>query len=686
MTGPMRNRRGNGRGPSKRPPMGRGPRTPQPGRAVGFWLLFILLLFLAFQLVLVQGEGRQEISYSTFLAEVEAGNIAEIAFIASEEAQGKLREPRTLPLPNQTNAEVESFTVRIVGESESANQLVGVIRAANPDVNIIGKSKPMNWVGTLVTSLPFVLIIVIWLFFLRQMQAGGNRAFSFGKSKAKLINSDRPTVTFADVAGAEEAKVALQEIVEFLKAPRKFQRLGGRIPKGALVVGEPGTGKTLLARAVAGEAGVPFFTMSGSDFVEMFVGVGASRVRDLFEQGKKQAPCIIFIDEIDAVGRHRGAGLGGGHDEREQTLNQLLVEMDGFDTNEGVILIAATNRPDVLDPALLRPGRFDRQIVVDMPDLKGREGILKVHLRKIQASDDVSAFNLARGTPGMSGADLANIVNEGALLAARRNHEKVHMEDLEDAKENAMMGPERRSRVIPEEERKITAYHESGHAIVAAKQEGHDPVHKVTIIPRGMAGGLTMMLPENDRILQSRDWFIQRINTLMGGRVAEAIIFPSVTAGAYDDIKKATALARNMVTRFGMSDRLGPIAFGEGNEPIFLGRELGHRPSYSAKTAEAIDEEVTRIVTESYQTAESILRANMDSLHLMAETLLERETLDREEVRMILEQGIVPPVRVATEFPSAPAEEDWQTEPEGKPNKGLDGPILGGEAPPTAAG
>jgi cell division protease FtsH len=649
-------------------------------------LLFILLLFLAFQLVLVQGEGRQEISYSTFLAEVEAGNIAEIAFIASEEAQGKLREPRTLPLPNQTNAEVESFTVRIVGESESANQLVGVIRAANPDVNIIGKSKPMNWVGTLVTSLPFVLIIVIWLFFLRQMQAGGNRAFSFGKSKAKLINSDRPTVTFADVAGAEEAKVALQEIVEFLKAPRKFQRLGGRIPKGALVVGEPGTGKTLLARAVAGEAGVPFFTMSGSDFVEMFVGVGASRVRDLFEQGKKQAPCIIFIDEIDAVGRHRGAGLGGGHDEREQTLNQLLVEMDGFDTNEGVILIAATNRPDVLDPALLRPGRFDRQIVVDMPDLKGREGILKVHLRKIQASDDVSAFNLARGTPGMSGADLANIVNEGALLAARRNHEKVHMEDLEDAKENAMMGPERRSRVIPEEERKITAYHESGHAIVAAKQEGHDPVHKVTIIPRGMAGGLTMMLPENDRILQSRDWFIQRINTLMGGRVAEAIIFPSVTAGAYDDIKKATALARNMVTRFGMSDRLGPIAFGEGNEPIFLGRELGHRPSYSAKTAEAIDEEVTRIVTESYQTAESILRANMDSLHLMAETLLERETLDREEVRMILEQGIVPPVRVATEFPSAPAEEDWQTEPEGKPNKGLDGPILGGEAPPTAAG
>ena len=685
MTGPTRDRRG----PSKRPPKGRQPRPAQPGRAIGFWLILILLLFFGFQVLLLDRQARHEISYSTFAQQVEAGNIAKIAQ-NGRTVKGQFLQGVRLPVQGREGVtqEVEAFQVVLPTEETLAADLIRTIQLRNPDAEIVGEIAGVNWWGAVLTYLPFVLILGIWLFFLRQMQAGGNRAFSFGKSRARLLNADRPSVTFADVAGCEEAKVELQEIVEFLKSPKKFQRLGGRIPKGALLVGAPGTGKTLLAKAVAGEAGVPFFTMSGSDFVEMFVGVGASRVRDLFDQGKKHAPCIIFIDEIDAVGRHRGAGLGGGHDEREQTLNQMLVEMDGFETNEGVILIAATNRPDVLDPALLRPGRFDRQIVVDMPDIQGREAILKVHLRKVQGDPNVKVFDLARGTPGMSGADLANIVNEGALLAARRNHDKVTMVDLEDAKEKVMMGPERRSRLIPEEERKITAYHEAGHAIVANRQKGHDPVHKVTIIPRGMAGGLTMWLPNDDRVLHTRSWYMQRITTMLGGRAAELLAFNDVTAGAYDDIKKATSLARDMVTRFGMSDRLGPVSFGDAGEPVFLGRDLGHRPNYSAKTAEAIDDEVTRFLTECYTQAETILKSAMSALHLMAAALLERETLDGEDVRMILEEGVVPPPRhlVSPDEPAA-TEGDEAADSQVSANvTGLRTPLLGGEAPPSTAG
>jgi len=683
MTGPLRDRRGQGKGPNRRPPLGRPPRGPlQPGRAIGFWLVIIVLLFFGFQLIMMERPSQYKISYTTFMDQVDDGNVAEL--VQNERTvTGKLREREMMLVEGGSTQEVLAFEVVLPTEDAISPQ---EIAEKNPDVQIKGEITGIKWWGAILTWLPFMLLLGIWLFFLRQMQAGGNRAFSFGKSKAKLINADRPTVTFADVAGCEEAKVELEEIIEFLKSPRKFQRLGGRIPKGALLVGGPGTGKTLLAKAVAGEAGVPFFTMSGSDFVEMFVGVGASRVRDLFDQGKKHAPCIIFIDEIDAVGRHRGAGLGGGHDEREQTLNQLLVEMDGFDTNEGVILIAATNRPDVLDPALLRPGRFDRQIVVDMPDLRGREGILKVHLRKIQAGPDVDVRDLARGTPGMSGADLANVVNEGALLAARRNHEQVTMEDLEDAKEKVMMGPERRSKVIPQEERRVTAYHESGHAIVAASLEDYDPVHKVTIIPRGMAGGLTMTLPDEERTLNTRKWFVQRITTAMGGRAAEELVFPEITAGAYSDIQHATQLARNMVMRFGMSDRLGPVAFGHGNEPVFLGKDLHHQRDYSEQTAIAIDEEVHRFLSESYNHAMQILKDNRDKLDLMAETLLERETLDRAEVMMIMKGEPLPEMPQEPAPTGHPEPEDDGTEAEEKQTDSSPGPILGGDAPPSTAG
>jgi cell division protease FtsH len=495
-------------------------------------------------------------------------------------------------------------------------------------------SNSMIW-GAIIGWAPLILIFGIWIFMLRQMQSGGNKALSFGKSRAKLLNNQQKRVTFKDVAGVEEAKEELQEIIEFLKEPQKFQKLGGRIPKGVLMMGPPGTGKTLLARAVAGEANVPFFSISGSDFVEMFVGVGASRVRDLFEQGKKNAPCIIFIDEIDAVGRHRGAGLGGGHDEREQTLNQLLVEMDGFESNDGVILMASTNRPDVLDPALLRPGRFDRRVVVSRPDVRGREGILKVHTRKIPLGEDVDISVVARGTPGFTGADLANLVNEAALNAARYNKKIVMMADFELAKDKVLMGAERKSMVISNDEKRITAYHEAGHTLVGLKVPNADPVHKVTIIPRGMALGVTQQLPEGDRHNYSKDYLLGQIAILMGGRIAEDVFLGSITTGASNDIERATELARAMVCEYGMSE-LGPLTFGKKEEQIFLGREIAQHRDYSEDTSIKIDQEVKRIVSEQYDRAKRIIEDNRDVMIRLSETLLERESLDGVQIRRIV--------------------------------------------------
>jgi cell division protease FtsH len=542
--------------------------------------------------------------------------------------EGRLRTPIV-----RQDKPIREFWVQLpIRDSE---QILTTIEEKVPI--IVAAEARQNWWTLIIGFLPWLLIIGFWLFMLRQMQMGGSKAFQFGKSKARLLTGDTPKVTFADVAGADEAKDELQEIIEFLKDPQKFSRLGGRLPKGVLLVGPPGTGKTLLGKAVAGEAGRPFFSMSGSDFVEMFVGVGASRVRDLFEQGKAHAPCIIFIDEIDAVGRHRGAGLGGGHDEREQTLNQLLVEMDGFESNEGVILLAATNRPDVLDPALLRPGRFDRQVVVDAPDVKGREGILRVHLRKVPISNDVDVKTLAKATPGMSGADLANLVNEGALLAARRGHDQVSMPDLEDAKDKVMLGAERRSMVLSDAEKKLTAYHEAGHAVVALRMPGLDPVHKITIVPRGRALGVTASLPEEDRHSYSRDYLIAQLAMLYGGRAAEAMIFgkEKITTGAGNDIDRATAMARRMVTQFGMSEEIGPMAVGDAEQEVFLGREIVQRRSISENVAERVDREVKRLLDEAYQSAAKTLEANRDLLEQIAEALLERETLDREEVELL---------------------------------------------------
>jgi cell division protease FtsH len=522
------------------------------------------------------------------------------------------------------------------------------------------------------------VILGLWFFLLRQMQAGGNRAFSFGKSKPKMLTGDTPKITFADVAGADEAKVELQEIIEFLKDPQRFTRLGGRLPKGALLVGPPGTGKTLLARAVAGEAGRPFFSMSGSDFVEMFVGVGASRVRDLFEQGKANAPCIIFIDEIDAVGRHRGAGLGGGHDEREQTLNQLLVEMDGFESNEGVILVAATNRPDVLDPALLRPGRFDRTIVVDAPDVRGREGILRVHTRKIPLAPNVRLDIVAKGTPGLAGADLANLVNEAAVLAARKNKLVVEMADFEEAKDKVMLGVERRSLQLTEEDRKITAYHEAGHAVVSIMTPGSDPVHKVTIIPRGRALGLTASLPETDRHNYTKSWLLGNLAMLFGGRVAEELVLGAekITTGAGNDIERATALARRMVTQFGMSERVGVMAVGDREQEIFLGREFGQRREVSEQTAQMVDGEIKRLLDEAYERARKIVIEHRDLLERITAALLERETVDREDLALLARNEPLPP-REPPLAPAAPVLSS-QARPVTQP---LAGPILG--APPA---
>ncbi|MDR3746055.1 MAG: ATP-dependent zinc metalloprotease FtsH [Acidobacteriaceae bacterium] len=534
-------------------------------------------------------------------------------------------------------------------------------------VNISNKNPDSNgWVSMLMNVLPFAFLIGLWFFLMRQMQSGGNKAMSFGKSRARLLSMQQKKITFKDVAGVDEAKEELKEIIEFLREAQKFQRLGGRIPKGVLLVGPPGTGKTLLARAVAGEANVPFFSISGSDFVEMFVGVGASRVRDLFEQGKKNAPCIIFIDEIDAVGRHRGAGLGGGHDEREQTLNQLLVEMDGFESNDGVILIAATNRPDVLDPALLRPGRFDRRVVVDRPDIRGREEVLAVHCKKVPMAEDVDLNILARGTPGFSGADLANMVNEAALTAARYNRKAVHMFDFEVAKDKVLMGAERKSMLLSDDDKKDTAYHESGHVLVAALRQNSDPLHKVTIIPRGMALGVTMHLPEEDKHTVTKDYLDTQLAILMGGRCAEEIFMNRKTTGAGNDIVRATELARKMVCEYGMSD-LGPLTYGKKEQEVFLGRDIAQGRDYSDDTAKQIDVAVRAFVDEAYQSAHSILEANADIMHRMATALLERETLDKAEIDLIIAGKELPPFKSPLAFAdSGPSDGKKAAKPEGR--------------------
>ncbi|MDP9131439.1 MAG: ATP-dependent zinc metalloprotease FtsH [Candidatus Binatota bacterium] len=579
------------------------------------------MVFLVIFSVFSKQHGREpEIVFSDFMSAVDRGDIQEVV-IQGHNIQGKYKNGERF----RTFAPTDPDLVKSLRDKK-------VKIAAKPE-----DDSPWYMVF-LLNWFPMLLLIGVWVFFMRQMQVGGGKAMSFGKSRAKLLTENQHKVTFADVAGADEAKDDLQEIIAFLKDPKKFTKLGGRIPKGCLLVGPPGTGKTLMARAIAGEAGVPFFSISGSDFVEMFVGVGASRVRDLFVQGKKNAPCIIFIDEIDAVGRHRGAGLGGGHDEREQTLNQLLVEMDGFETNEGVILIAATNRPDVLDPALLRPGRFDRRVVVPRPDVKGREGILQVHTKKVPLGVDVDVGVLARATPGFAGADLENLVNEAALLAARNDKEKVDMGDFELAKDKVMMGAERRSMIISDEEKRNTAYHEAGHALVAKLLPGADPIHKVTIIPRGMALGVTQQLPIDEKHTYGKEYLLNNLVILFGGRVAEELILDHTTTGAGNDIEKATDLAHRMVCEWGMSEKLGPMTFGKKEEEIFLGRDFTQKVDYSESTAIEIDSEVRRIIQESYHKAKDLLRTNIRLLHKVAESLLEKEVLDGSEIDAIVRE------------------------------------------------
>jgi cell division protease FtsH len=590
-----------------------------------FWVVLAVFFIMLFNLFNMPSQPQeQEIHFSDFLSSMEKGGLLEVT----------IRETRMGgTIITGTKKDGMKFKTHAVQYPDLVKQLreQGVTIAAKPL-----ESDPW-YITFLVTWGPFVLFIVLWFFLMRQMQVGGNKALSFGKSRARMLAEDRKKITFSDVAGIEEAKQEVVEIIEFLKDPPKFQKLGGRIPKGVLIIGPPGTGKTLLAKAIAGEAGVPFFSISGSDFVEMFVGVGASRVRDLFEQGKKHAPCIIFIDEIDAVGRLRGAGLGGGHDEREQTLNQLLVEMDGFETSDGVILVAATNRPDVLDPALLRPGRFDRQIVVNRPDLKGRVEILKVHARRVPLSPDVSLEVIARGTPGFAGADLENLVNEAALLAARKEKKAVAMDDFESAKDKVIMGVERRSVVLNEEERRTTAFHEAGHALVAKMIPGTDPIHKVTIIPRGRALGVTMQLPIDDRYTYPKEYLYNNLAIFMGGRAAEELILNRMTTGAGNDIERATELARKMVCEWGMSDRLGPLTFGKKEEEIFLGREIATRRDYSEQTAVEIDNEVKRLITENYERAKKLLKDNINTLRALAEALLEKESLEAAEIDKLIQ-------------------------------------------------
>jgi cell division protease FtsH len=590
----------------------------QSSKHIALWLVLALIFLVIFSVFSKQHGREPEIVFSDFMSAVERGEVQEVV-IQGHNIQGKYKNG-------------ERFRTFAPNDPE----LVKSLREKNVKIAAKPEDESPWYMVLLLNWFPMLLLIGVWIFFMRQMQVGGGKAMSFGKSRAKLLTENQHRVTFSDVAGVDEAKDDLQEIIAFLKDPKKFTKLGGRIPKGCLLVGPPGTGKTLLARAIAGEAGVPFFSISGSDFVEMFVGVGASRVRDLFVQGKKNAPCIIFIDEIDAVGRHRGAGLGGGHDEREQTLNQLLVEMDGFEANEGVILIAATNRPDVLDPALLRPGRFDRRVVVPRPDVKGREGILQVHTRKVPLANDVDVSVLARATPGFAGADLENLVNEAALLAARNNKEKVDMGDFELAKDKVMMGAERRSMIISEEEKRNTAYHEAGHALVAKLLPGADPIHKVTIIPRGMALGLTQQLPMDEKHTYPREYLLNNLVILFGGRVAEELVLEHMTTGAGNDIEKATDLARRMVCEWGMSEKLGPMTFGKKEEEIFLGRDFTQKVDYSENTAIEIDAEVRRIIQESYHRAKDLLKSNLRLLHKVAETLLEKEVLDGSEIDAIV--------------------------------------------------
>jgi cell division protease FtsH len=620
------------------------------------WIVIAIVLLTVFQSFGTGGRMSEPLDYSTFLELVEAGQVEDVNF------EGDTIKGRQKNGSRFVTYSPETDNTALIGELK--RNRVQIRASAPKGQNIL--------VSLFINSFPVLLLIGVWVYFMRQMQggAGGRGAMSFGKSRARLLGEDQVNVTFQDVAGVEEAKEEVGEIVDFLKDPSKFQRLGGKIPKGVLMVGSPGTGKTLLARAIAGEAKVPFFTISGSDFVEMFVGVGASRVRDMFEQAKKHAPCIIFIDEIDAVGRHRGAGLGGGHDEREQTLNQLLVEMDGFEGNEGIIVIAATNRPDVLDPALLRPGRFDRQVVVPLPDVRGREQILRVHMRKVPVADDVRPSIIARGTPGFSGADLANLVNEAALFAARANHRTVGMDEFEKAKDKIMMGAERRSMVMSEEEKKLTAYHEAGHAVVGLIVPDHDPVYKVTIIPRGRALGVTMFLPEQDRYSFSKRRLNSQIASLFGGRIAEEMVFgaDAVTTGASNDIERATDIARNMVTKWGLSDLLGPLTYSEEDGEVFLGRSVTQHKQVSDETAHLIDQEVRRIIDTNYQLAETILRDHRDKLDVMADALMKYETIDEAQLKDIM----------AGREPREP--EDWDSQPppapsgESKPEPSVGGP------------
>jgi cell division protease FtsH len=635
-------------------------------RNLALWIIIALLLVFLFNLFQGTGAhtGAQAISYTKFNADIVSGQVRKVTF------QG-----------DQVKGELTNGTAFVTTVPANDSTLWPTLKEHNVDTSVSPADDNFNLVGVILNWLPMLLLIGVWVFFLRQMQSGGGKAMGFGKSRAKLLTERSGRVTFEDVAGVDEAKDDLKEIVDFLRDPQKFQRLGGRIPKGVLLVGPPGTGKTLLARAIAGEANVPFFTISGSDFVEMFVGVGASRVRDMFEQAKKNSPCIVFIDEIDAVGRHRGAGLGGGNDEREQTLNQLLVEMDGFEANESVILIAATNRPDVLDPALLRPGRFDRHVVVPNPDLAGREKILRVHLRKVPLAPDVDPRVIARGTPGFSGADLANLVNEGALLAARRGKRVVMMTELEDAKDKVMMGAERRSLAMSDEEKKLTAFHEAGHALIAITVEGSDPIHKATIIPRGRALGMVMRLPERDQLSLTRQKMLADLCVAFGGRLAEELVFghEKVTTGAQSDIEQATRMARAMVTRFGMSDSLGPIAYAENQEEVFLGHSVSRTQNISEATAQKIDAEIHRIIDETYST---ILTERLSDLNVLARGLLEYETLTGDEIVALL-KGI-PPVRTPYEEPTLPTRNEGPSVPAaGKPRPSTGpGPIISPEPQP----
>jgi cell division protease FtsH len=626
-----------------------------------FWVVIVLSAVLLWQVIKQGREGQkdQEVNVTQFMSDVEQGKIHELT-VNGMEVRGKRIDGSLF----HTAAPMNYFTPEMIKSLRDKG-----VNITFRDIN------GGNW-AWLIQIVPFVLIGAVWLFMIRQMQTGGNKALSFGKSRARLLSMQQKKVTFKDVAGVEEAKEELKEIIEFLREAQKFQKLGGRIPKGVLLVGPPGTGKTLLARAVAGEANVPFFSISGSDFVEMFVGVGASRVRDLFEQGKKNAPCIIFIDEIDAVGRHRGAGLGGGHDEREQTLNQLLVEMDGFESNEGVILMAATNRPDVLDPALLRPGRFDRRVVVSRPDVRGREEILRVHTRKKPLAEDVDLQVLARGTPGFSGADIENMVNEAALAAARQNRKAILMFDFEVAKDKVLMGVERKSMILSDAEKKVTAFHEAGHALVAARLPGSDPVHKVTIIPRGMALGVTQQLPVDDRHNYTKEYLETDIAILMGGRLAEELFLSQMSTGAGNDIERATELARKMVCEWGMSD-LGPLTFGKKEEQIFLGREIAQHRDYSEDTAIKIDGEVRKLVSKGYDTAKHILDENRETLQKIASALLVREVLDASEIALLVEGKELPP------FKSPPKPDDGVQQVL-KPEPGRPGIAKGGESPARA--